>query len=59
VSPKVSGLEKSWNWECLALRKLKDRAVNRDVLAKDFIRSYQFLGKVRHVSPTKMGLRAC
>ena len=56
MSPKVSSLEKSWNWECLAPRKLKDRVVNRDVLAKDCIRSDQFLGKVRHVSPTRMGL---
>jgi hypothetical protein len=56
VSPKVSGLEKAWNWECLAPRKLKDRIMNGDVLAKDGIRSDQFLWKVRHVSPTRMCL---
>jgi len=38
VSPKVSGLEKSSNWECLAPRELKDRVMNCDMLAKDCIR---------------------
>src|SRR5262249_40631148 len=56
MRPEVGGFEKTWNRDCLAPCKLKDRIVNRDILVKNGIDPDQFIRKIRHMSPTRMCL---